>query len=1250
MVIQPGRGGLFAAGLGFTPRPVVPGKEAYLAPATLQPAPLGPDLWDERTAGPGMSGLLRLWSTGPHVAFAGNGDEPVAGAGRSSIGPTEAELQQIREAVKLNAEGRRGLRKAFHLVRQSGDQVEAEAITVWISVANRIGQATEPIEDHKLLAEAASTAQKIANPFTRGIILTEIAEEMAARGLRSAAHSTFIQAAEAIAEIEDPYYRCRGRLMVAEEMAARGLASHELLYQAAQDAAEIELPADPLLLDARHNAKGSVGQTMIRASCLLEDPDLLDHAIKTVKGIKNDIVSRDAQSKVATEMAVQAARLKDRNLMHRAAQTAAGMSDSLTQIKVAALMVVLAARLQDLHLLAEAMQIVSNISDPFSHTRGTTQWVVTELIERLGLPVGGQARAPTPDEASEMYLEKWTEIQAFIAESLSTLAVFLEDRNLLVHATRMVSAIPTFPVGDRDEDTNSRIAYTELDIAINMAELGIRLEDRDLLLEAVQKARQIQSRSVRLQAQPAVARELVRFSIRLLEKTSRLAAPFGGLVGERFRTGVTQLVSSAPASLGRDLGTLPSGFDFFRDDSGLLQDLAYLGYAESSLVSDPARKQLRRKTMRQLKTEENVYRWSVLTTTLRAFEDNPASEALLQLARNWQDYADPRFPQLLSQLIKTGNPKALNFLTHLLGESDFAPRNHPDRSYQYRFWLLKKLCEIRHLDRDLYPYLKARITSGTPATILDRWLQGAVREFGLTPSLAVMKFLLEETWRDTDGKPLNTPQAVFAYLKLWKDKFEAQRDRFKLLEYLRPIPSKNAPKKAFFYYLHCAGRTHFALIDKYTPEQFQEILRAIRNDVGPVHEGVMDQFHVALNLAGQPPEQTQQIMNRLRDGRWPLADQPYAKQIRIDVPPEKVIEGLNERFAAAFSPDQLGAMLIASLSPSFFTQEETRDSRVARILEKIEASQGLQELPAFVSALREVVPDLTERIAKRWELDFDRRFPIPLRAILGLTSGAETPTLSTTALKQLYPNENVLGSFLEKFFAISVSPAKFVHIGEWKSHVKEVFQGLKRIHADIERVSAKTVTLRFLDKGKEMIEVLRFADAAQCCFTSEEDNFENQKEWLTRIWKDPLSFVFLIEDNEPDAERREAIGFVFGSFGIKDKKPVILMNGVYMQGKTNEAVLSILKTIENDFSRPLGATHQFVAATLGGQTHLDPVHLRATGDDTVYKNKPTKVTRLRALMDAWGDREPETEIYDDIDVGLNRPAKTKKHVWWKRLR
>ena len=104
----------------------------------------------------------------------------------------------------------------------------------------------------------------------------------------------------------------------------------------------------------------------------------------------------------------------------------------------------------------------------------------------------------------------------------------------------------------------------------------------------------------------------------------------------------------------------------------------------------------------------------------------------------------------------------------------------------------------------------------------------------------------------------------------------------------------------------------------------------------------------------------------------------------------------------------------------------------------------------------------------------------------------------------------------------------------------------------------KAVKVRKLDKKADLMTMVRFADSKICCFSSSNyqmqvaHNIENKK-WVASINKDPLSFVFEIEDasggGEPGSQVKKNLGFVFGMFGVNEEgAPEVMLNGVYYSG------------------------------------------------------------------------------------------------------
>jgi tetratricopeptide (TPR) repeat protein len=209
-------------------------------------------------------------------------------------------------------------------------------------------------------------------------------------------------------------------------------------------------------------------------------------------------------------------------------------------------------------------------------------------------------------------------------------------------------------------------------------------------------------------------------------------------------------------------------------------------------------------------------------------------------------------------------------------------------------------------------------------------------------------------------------------------------------------------------------------------------------------------------------------------------------------------------------------------------------------------------------------------------------------------------------------------------------------VGEWMSH----FAGLAdRVRdSQISGADKRKITMRYLDGKEDFAELLRFADGAQCCFTSEDTvGTEQDKSGRYRmsINRDPHWFVFSIEDTEPDAKKRQSSGFVFGSLGRYEGRPALMLNGVYMQRKTDSATNVILDQIGERLAKPLGINQMVVASSFGGESRLDPDKWINAEGKTVY--------RPRALRAENG--QPETQIYDDLGYVVNQDYAASERLW-----
>lgn len=182
--------------------------------------------------------------------------------------------------------------------------------------------------------------------------------------------------------------------------------------------------------------------------------------------------------------------------------------------------------------------------------------------------------------------------------------------------------------------------------------------------------------------------------------------------------------------------------------------------------------------------------------------------------------------------------------------------------------------------------------------------------------------------------------------------------------------------------------------------------------------------------------------------------------------------------------------------------------------------------------------------------------------------------------------------------------------------------------------------LRYLDKRRDLIAFLRFADSVSCCFHSTSHMYSTGQRTDTQamvlsLWKDPLSFCFQVQ--RAGAGGVEPIGFVHGSLGLRGREPAVLLNGLYLRRRTARLRFAVVSAIEREYCAPMGIRHVAIAARYGGRGLLPPE----------YMADWLPVTRLRALRGP--DGLPETRIYDDLSCRVNMEVRLGSGIHWRTL-
>lgn len=664
-----------------------------------------------------------------------------------------------------------------------------------------------------------------------------------------------------------------------------------------------------------------------------------------------------------------------------------------------------------------------------------------------------------------------------------------------------------------------------------------------------------------------------------------------------------------------------------------------------------------------------------LTETLYTLGDKESKDTLLGLGRKAMggEKDKQEVARIFHTLINMDTHKGNSLAVALIGE-----KNLPD----HVAWLfLKKLVKSGYLDAGLQKsWENNRGVDGLEGE--KRFLQATrliISELGINPDTGVLQLVL--------GRAASDLRMNVEKVKEQKATFEKIQDKDELVRML--VKDKYA---ATVYYTLFGGKTRFALVNSYNSEKFFTIVQVL--DKLKAHQKPLREFSQILERQGTDKKRVKEIFVNIQAGRFPLGGD-YAKEIRLDVSDSARLESLERQARGVFGGKQLGAVVKLESYRRYLTSAGDGEA-----LGKLDAANGLADLDTVLDEIEKRHPEILDsvehddRLNKNWRklgeknvLNLSLRAAlreqenqVSLRDLLANLEGQRKSLLSQYRQKSveylkkladpavraeekarvqeqiLRVEEKGASKLLSYLLAETVglekssetgeaalSPITQKVLAEWESHCEQVFGEYQSLDATPQAArKERRVTLRYLDKRKDLIEALRFADAAQCCFTSTQYRIEGHEvgnaEWIARIHKDPLSFIFEIEDNAPDAEKRSAVGFVFGSFAVQKNGPVMLLNGVYMEGKTDTAAQSIVNAIEQDFSRPLGMTRQFVAARHAGMSRFGPE----------YRNDTQTVRRLRAITSA-STGEPEDQIYDDIAVGVNKEGSTDANVFYKDL-
>ena len=419
-----------------------------------------------------------------------------------------------------------------------------------------------------------------------------------------------------------------------------------------------------------------------------------------------------------------------------------------------------------------------------------------------------------------------------------------------------------------------------------------------------------------------------------------------------------------------------------------------------------------------------------------------------------------------------------------------------------------------------------------------------------------------------------------------------------------------------------------------------------------IHEEPLNEFMDSLNI-----ENKTEMRQRLLDGKYPIKGK-RTRKINLSIEGAD-LDSIEKRMATSLGKNELGVLMKLPIYAKLLKEKgailKIQGIGDLEVIRKIET-----EHPELIDIARKEVEKIIKKMEKKRIIPFgseaifaNEENEISIQKLQKTLNLVRKNLIQST--KQQYRSQSIekmarderIQALEEKadakLFRYIMQDAlesegfktkEFEHIfNEWESHIEKPFQEYNILkEKGIAKAKKEVVTLKYLDKTEDIISCARIGDSAQDCFSSKNyvvnQNELGASDWIAMLHKDPLSFHFHLEKNN------EVIGFVFGSYGIKEGKPVVMLNGVYVDSANNPK--TILDNIEAMLSKPIGAKTQMVASRHGG-ARIMPEE---------YSNKTIEVKRLRALD---YNRRPINQIYDDLGVGVNKLGETDSGVYWKDI-
>ncbi len=294
-------------------------------------------------------------------------------------------------------------------------------------------------------------------------------------------------------------------------------------------------------------------------------------------------------------------------------------------------------------------------------------------------------------------------------------------------------------------------------------------------------------------------------------------------------------------------------------------------------------------------------------------------------------------------------------------------------------YILNKLIENRYLPEDVKTWQseeKVKRGKGTEAEKQSlEIVKSVISDLGVVPSREILAFVSDDDeWKNA---PLDER---IREIKSSQEKFAGIENNRELADRL-----VQNDREAMIYYLLHGGDDRFNLINNYSFDKFKEMTKLIADL--KVHERPLRQFNEALKIGGLSDNETEQILKKLRQGKFPLDKDQSSRETSFDVSENALLKNANEQISQVLGRKQLGTILLFPLYREYLEKENNTE-----LLNGMKDAQTFSDRLLLIGKIEEIYPGFRDKALD--ELKDDWR-------ILGEKMVLETP------LEQVFSEDNI---------------------------------------------------------------------------------------------------------------------------------------------------------------------------------------------------------------------------------------------------